>query len=121
MIVGGAPTRDEIEESEKEIQKLTNDDAHTVFDTQTRTWGLSIGDKRSRAEAEELSRTARSAGYDARIDGPPSTAAVAQSSSISSNSGRSTDFKTFFAVTRSSRFVWYRADLQLKCAGGVCV
>ena len=86
MIVGGAPTRDEIEESEKEIQKLTNDDAHTVFDTQTKTWGLSIGDKRSRAEAEELV-AARSGGYDARIDGPPSTAAVAQSSSISSNSG----------------------------------
>ena len=50
VIVGGAPTRDEIEESEKEIQKLTNDDAHTVFDTQTKTWGLSIGDKRSRAK-----------------------------------------------------------------------
>ena len=36
VIVGAAPTRDEIEESEKEIQKLTNDDAHTVFNTQTK-------------------------------------------------------------------------------------
>ncbi len=83
VIVGGAPTRDEIEESEKEIQKLTNDDAHTVFDTQTRTWGLSIGEKRSRAEAEELVARLEAAGYDARIDGPPPAASVAQSASNS--------------------------------------
>ena len=79
VIVGGAPTRDEIEESEKEIQKLTNEDAHTVFDTQTKTWGLSIGSKRSRAEAEELQARLEAAGFDARIDGPPVTPAVAQS------------------------------------------
>lgn len=86
VIVGGAPTRDEIEESEKEIQKLTNDDAHTVFDTQTKTWGLSIGEKRSRAEAEELVARLEAAGFDARIDGPPPANAAAQSSTTS-NSG----------------------------------
>jgi stage II sporulation protein D len=85
VIVGGAPTRDEIEESEKEIQKLTNDDAHTVFDTQTKTWGLSIGSKRSRAEAEELVARLEAAGFDARIDGPP--IATAHSTSTSANSG----------------------------------
>jgi stage II sporulation protein D len=85
VIVGGATTRDEIEESEKEIQKLTNEDAHTVFDTETRTWGLSIGSKRSRAEAEELHARLEAAGFDARIDGPPAT--VAQPTSTTSNSG----------------------------------
>ena len=90
VIVGGAPTREEIEESEKEIQKLTNEDAHTVFNTETRTWGLSIGSKRSRAEAEELQARLEAAGFDSIIDGPPATTpAVAQSSpaSAGSNSG----------------------------------
>ena len=90
VIVGGAPTREEIEESEKEIQKLTNEDAHTVFNTETRTWGLSIGSKRSRAEAEELQARLEAAGFDSIIDGPPATTpAVAQSSPApaGSNSG----------------------------------
>ena len=87
VIVGAASTRDEIEESEKEIQKLTNEDAHTVFDTETKTWGLLIGSKRSRVEAEELNARLEAAGYDARIDGPPATPAVAQSTSTNSSSG----------------------------------
>jgi stage II sporulation protein D len=90
VIVGGAPTREEIEESEKEIQKLSNEDAHTVFNTETRTWGLSIGSKRSRAEAEELQARLEAAGFDSIIDGPPAiTPAVAQSSpaQAGSNSG----------------------------------
>jgi stage II sporulation protein D len=90
VIVGGAPTRDEIEESEKEIQKLTNDDAHTVFDTETKTWGLSIGEKRSRAEAEELVARLEAAGFDARIDGPPATSAQSQSTTSTSGPVRLT-------------------------------
>jgi stage II sporulation protein D len=82
VIVGGTPTREEIEESEKEIQKLTNEDAHTVFDTETKTWGLVIGDKRvSRTEADELLARLEAAGYDARIDGPTATSASAPNSS----------------------------------------
>ncbi|HKY43804.1 MAG TPA: SpoIID/LytB domain-containing protein [Pyrinomonadaceae bacterium] len=78
VIVGGAATREEIEESEKEIQKLTNEDAHTVFDTVTKTWGLAIGDKHPREQAEELRARLEAAGFDAKIDGPPA-AAVSQS------------------------------------------
>ena len=85
VIVGSASTRDEIEESEKEIQKLTNEDAHTVFDTETKTWGLLIGSKHPRVEAEELHALLEAAGFDARIDGPPATPVVAQSGR--SNSG----------------------------------
>lgn len=75
VIVGGAATREEIEESEKEIQKLTNEDAHTVFDTEAKTWGLAIGSKRSLPEAQELQARLEAAGYDSTIDGPPSAAA----------------------------------------------
>lgn len=87
VIAGGTPTRDEIEESEKEIQKLTNEDAHTVFDTETKTWGLLIGSKHSRVEAEELQALLEAAGFEARVDGPPPAAAVAQSTPADSNSG----------------------------------
>ena len=85
VIVGGAATREEIEESEKEIQKLTNEDAHTVYDTVTKTWGLSIGDKpHPREQAEELQARLEAAGFDAKIDGPPATT---QSAAATSNSG----------------------------------
>ena len=85
VIVGGAATREEIEESEKEIQKLTNEDAHTVYDTVTKTWGLAIGDKpHPREQAEELQARLEAAGFDAKIDGPPATA---QSSPATSSSG----------------------------------
>src|SRR5829696_780233 len=73
IIVGAAATREEIEESEKEIQKLTNEDAHVVYDTETKTWGLLLGSKRSLAEAQELRARVEAAGLDATIDGPRST------------------------------------------------
>jgi hypothetical protein len=46
VMVGSAPTRDEIEESEKEIQKLANEDAHVAYDTDAKTWRFAIGSKR---------------------------------------------------------------------------
>ena len=84
VIVRGALTREEIEESEKEIQKLTNEDAHTVYDTETKTWGLAIGDKHPREQAAELQARLEAAGFDAKIDGPPATA---QSIPATSSSG----------------------------------
>ena len=99
MIVGAAPTREEIEESEKEIQKLTNEDAHTVFNTETRTWGLSIGSKRSRARLKNCRRCSK----------PPDTTRLSmghqQLPLLRSPRRRVqtvvqlTDFKTCFGVT----------------------
>jgi len=88
VIVGGAATREEIEESEKEIQKLTNEDAHTVFDTEAKTWGLAIGSKRSLPEAQELQARLEAAGFDSTIDGPPltPTAAAQPASTTTKNS-----------------------------------
>ncbi len=85
VIVGAAPTREEIEESEKEIQKLTNEDAHVAFDTETKTWGLAIGSKRTRAEAEELRARLEELGLDATINGPRAQAGAAQSAPASGN------------------------------------
>lgn len=69
VTVGGAATRQEAEENEKEIQKITDEDAHAAFDTETKTWGMFVGGKLSREEAEELLARLEAAGFDATIEG----------------------------------------------------
>jgi len=90
VMVGGAPTRDEIEESEKEIQKLANEDAHVAYDTEAKTWRFAIGTKRPLVEAEELRARFEAAGFDATIDGPPPTASASASPGVNNNPVRLT-------------------------------
>jgi stage II sporulation protein D len=76
VTVGGAASRQEAEENEKEIQKITDEDAHAAFDTETKTWGMFVGGKLSRVEAEELRARLEAAGFDATIEGQqPATVA----------------------------------------------
>src|SRR6476661_1422965 len=56
VIVGGGSTRDEAEQTEKEIKKITSEDPQVTFDTETKTWGVLISSK-PREEAEEISET----------------------------------------------------------------
>jgi len=85
VTVGGAATREEAEENEKEIQKVTGEDAHAAYDTETKTWGMFVGGKLSREEAEELRARLETAGIDATIEGQePRT--VAQQQASTSNS-----------------------------------
>jgi stage II sporulation protein D len=90
VMVGSAPTRDEIEESEKEIQKLANEDAHVAYDTDAKTWRFAIGSKRPLVEAEELRARFEGAGFDATIDGPPPTASASASPGVNNNPVRLT-------------------------------
>lgn len=84
VTVGGAASRQEAEENEKEIQKITDEDAHAAFDTETKTWGMFVGGKLSREEAEELSARLEAAGFDATIEGrQPATVAQRETSSQS--------------------------------------
>jgi stage II sporulation protein D len=69
VLVGGAATREEAEENEKDIQKITGEDAHAVYDTETKTWGMFVGGKLSREEAEEFRARLETAGIDANIEG----------------------------------------------------
>ncbi|HKG46461.1 MAG TPA: SpoIID/LytB domain-containing protein [Pyrinomonadaceae bacterium] len=69
VLAGGAATREEAEENEKEIQKITGEDAHAAFDTETKTWGMFVGGKLSREEAEELRARLETAGIDATVEG----------------------------------------------------
>lgn len=68
VIVGGATTREEAEENEKEIQKAAGEDAHTIYDTETKTWGMMIGTTHPREEAEEIRARLEAAGIDATIE-----------------------------------------------------
>ncbi|HEX6284907.1 MAG TPA: SpoIID/LytB domain-containing protein, partial [Pyrinomonadaceae bacterium] len=70
VIVAGAATRDEAEDSAKEIEKLTGEDTQETFDTETKTWGVAVGAKRSREEAEELRARLEAAGLDADVQAP---------------------------------------------------
>ena len=83
VTVGGAASREEAEENEKDIQKITEHDAHAIFDTETKTWGMFVGGKLSHEEAEELQARLEAAGLDATIDGKESQA-VAQKQPSSS-------------------------------------
>lgn len=81
VTAGGEATRQEAEENEKEIQKITDEDAHAAFDTQTKTWGMFVGGKLSREEAEELRARLEAAGFEATIEGQqPATVAQREAS-----------------------------------------
>ena len=71
VVIAGAATRDEAEENDKEIRKLTGEDTDTIYDTATKTWSLVLEDKRPREEAEEMVARLEAAGIDASFEGPP--------------------------------------------------
>lgn len=83
VIVGGAASRDEAEENEKEIQKAAGKDAHTIYDTETKTWGMVIGTTHPREEAEEIRARLEAAGFNATIEGKQT---VAQTQAPANNS-----------------------------------
>ena len=85
VMVGGSASREEAEESAKEIRKLTSEDAQAAYDTETKSWGLIVGPARVREEAEELRARLEAAGLDATIDGPPPVTNVARSNAASNN------------------------------------
>ena len=70
VFVAGAASRDEAEDLEDEIEKLTKEDGHSTFDTETRTWGVTVGSKRPRDEAEELRARLETAGFNAEVHQP---------------------------------------------------
>ena len=73
VVLARAASREEAEENDKEIRKLTGEDTDTTFDTETKTWALVLEDKRPREEAEEMVARLESAGIDATIEGPRSS------------------------------------------------
>jgi len=90
VIVAGAASHEEAEDAGKQIEKLSGEDTQEAFDTETKTWAVVVGPKRSREEAEELRARLEAEGLDATIDGPRLNAdpgAAKQSSGFSSQGG----------------------------------
>ena len=89
VVIMGAASREEAEANEKEIQKISGDDAHVTYDADTKTWGLVVGSKRPREEAEEIVERLEAAGVEATIEGPGprSTETITASTPTSSNAG----------------------------------
>ena len=81
VMVAVAATREEAEENAKEIKKLTNEDSQVTFDTETKTWGLLVGPKQPREEAEELRGVLEAGGMDASLSSSnvPNGSAVTES------------------------------------------
>jgi stage II sporulation protein D len=78
VMVAGAASHEEAEDSAKQIEKLAGEDTQEAFDTETKTWSVAVGPKRSREEAEELRARLETEGLDATIEGPPAAAEVQQ-------------------------------------------
>ena len=86
VLVGGAASKEEAEENEKEIQKITGEDAHAAYDTETKTWGMFVGGKLSREEAEEYRARLETVGIDATIEGKQPSTVAQQPASANNNS-----------------------------------
>lgn len=65
--IGGAASRAEAEQKAREIRETIGEDSQVSFDAELKTWGLLVGRRRSRVEAEELAARLNDAGYDANV------------------------------------------------------
>ena len=87
VLVAGAAAKEEAEGVAKEIKKLTGEDTDETFDTETKTWGVAVGSKRPREEAEELRARLETEGFDASLEGPPINTDSAQAKKSATDSG----------------------------------
>ena len=78
VMVAGAASKEEAEDNGKQIEKLSGEDTQEAFDTDTKTWSVVVGPKRSREEAEELRARLESEGLDATLEGPPINTGLSQ-------------------------------------------
>jgi stage II sporulation protein D len=71
VLVTGSASREEADETAKEIKKSSSEEVQAVYDAETRTWGVLVGSKRPREEAEDLRARLEENGMEASISGPP--------------------------------------------------
>ncbi|MEP6637092.1 MAG: SpoIID/LytB domain-containing protein, partial [Acidobacteriota bacterium] len=86
--VAGAESRAEAEQKAREVREAIGEESQITFDAETKTWGLLVEGRRSRAEAEELSARLNDAGFDSTVfqsTTPPSPRSVARAGSFGPN------------------------------------
>ena len=65
--IEGAVSRAEAEQKAREIRELVDEDSQITFNSETTTWGLLVGPRRSREESDELQARLDQAGFDAVV------------------------------------------------------
>lgn len=65
--VAGAASRNEAEEKSREVKEVIGEESQITYDAETKTWGLLVGSRRSRTEAEQVSERLNDAGFDANV------------------------------------------------------
>jgi stage II sporulation protein D len=94
--IAGLESRAEADEKSKAIRDTTAEESQIAFDATTKTWGLLVGPRRSRSDAEEARARLEDTGFDAAIVDlatpsatTPSSSSVTQSGSPSSTAAKS--------------------------------
>ena len=65
--IEGAESRAEAEQKAREIRELVDENSQVTFNSETSTWGLLVGPRRSREESDELQARLDQAGFDAVV------------------------------------------------------
>jgi stage II sporulation protein D len=81
--LAGLSTRGDAEQKSRDVREATAHDSQVAYDTGTKTWGLHIGSRRSRTEAEELRAQLEDSGFEVSVVPlPATTPSVNRSSSM---------------------------------------
>jgi hypothetical protein len=67
ILVAGAANRDEADQKAREIKETIGEESQVTHDVENNTWGLLVGARRSRAEAEQISERLNDGGFDASV------------------------------------------------------
>ena len=103
--VAGAASRSEAEDRAREIKEAVDEESQITFDLETKTWGLLVGSRLSRADAEQLSERLNDAGFDASVfqstpPGAPAAPQTANNQSPTSKRSRSRSGTSFHSRSR---------------------
>ena len=74
--IAGTSARADAETKSREVREAVGEEPQLVLDTETKTWGLLLSARRSRAEAEEMRSRLEEAGFEATVL-PPTNASPA--------------------------------------------
>jgi stage II sporulation protein D len=65
--IAGLGSRADAEQKSRDVREASGEDSQIAFDTETKTWGLFVGERRSQIEAEGVRARLEDAGIDATI------------------------------------------------------
>ena len=88
--IAGLPSRADAEQKSREVREATSEDSQIAYNTETKTWGLLVGARRSQIEADGLRGRLEEAGLEATLVGPNGSPTVRERSDALSDSNQET-------------------------------